>query len=332
MTNVDATPAANATSPVRRGVLVRVVCLLAMAVLLVGTAVWQVGPRPKPADSGFPKSPPPLALPSDTPDSSPLATAAAQLAAGDLDEARAGFVDVVAEDQDGVAGQVGLVLSRWRTTGPQSVERDLRQLTLEYPESALASFHLGLVQVVLGDERAARSTLRTALELGREAADPTSLRMARIADDLLHPEGFRGSMPVLVQVDEVPGSDRGRLGDLLRAVGDDDRTEAVRIGTTLQRSADAMTRVAAIAATFDKDEPDATVQRLEALAAAPATPAPAADRARMLATLAGLWGGELDRADGCRRLEASTRAGIDAGTVRLARPIHEELCTGDSEE
>ena len=116
-----------------RSRLLRVVLAVVIAVALVVLAAVLVGPQPKSADAGFPDRPPPLALPSDEPKDSLLARAAAQLAEGKLPAARLAFTDVVAGDQDGVAGQVGLVLSRWRSTGPESVERDLRQLTLEYP-------------------------------------------------------------------------------------------------------------------------------------------------------------------------------------------------------
>lgn len=299
---------------------------LAAAGVLVAVAVLMVGPAPRPADEGLPKAPPPLALPTGVADDSALARAATQLAAGELDEARAGFTDIVAEDRDGVAGQVGLVLSRWRTTGPRSVERDLSQLAREYPEDSFVALHLGLVRSVLGDDRAAREALRDARELGHDAADPTSLRMARVADDLLHPEAFRGPMPVLVAPAEVAEADRATLRLLLDAVAAGDRRGVAERAPKLASSDDAMSRVAAVTAGFDKTDPDATVDRLEAIAADAEVPAAARDRARMLAALGHAWGGG-DRDEACTSLRRSTAAASDPGTRRLAAPISAELCS-----
>lgn len=307
------------------GRLLRIVAVLVLAGLVIALATWQVGPRPKAADSGFPKEPPPLVLPTGTAKDSSLGRAAALLATGNLGGARAGFTDVVADEPDGVAGQVGLVLARWRSTGPQSVERDLAQLTREYPDSALASLHLGLVQTLLGEQRAARATLRDALQLGRDAGDPTSLRMARLADDLLHPTAFKGAFPVLVQATEVRAADQPSLRRLLAAVTADDAAAAAGEAAKLARSSDAMSRVAAIAAQFDKDDAAATTARLDAIATTAKAPGPARDRARFLSALAGLWGGG-DRAQGCAVLRASTSPATDAGTRRLAVAIAGELC------
>ncbi len=307
----------------RRNVLRFLVPVL-VAAALVGIAVVMVGPAPRAADSGFPRQPPPLALPSDTADDSALARAAADLANGDLDDARAGFTDVVADDQDGVAGQVGLVLSRWRATGPVSVERDLRQLVREYPESALVALHLGLVQALLDDQRASRQSLREAVELGREAADPTSLRMARLANDLLHPDAFSGDLPVLVAPAEVEGDLQAPVRRLLDAVRVGDVNRAAELVNQIGE-VDGLARVAVVASRFDKDEPADTVVRLTEVALDPAEPKPVRDRARLMATLADLWGGG-ERAEACRELATSAGSRTDAATRRLARPIESELC------
>lgn len=320
----DATPTPSpAAASWRQHAAIRFGAPVVAAALLVFVAVAMVGPAPRSADAGFPKQPPPLALPSDTPDHSQLATAAAQLAAGDLDAARSGFTNVVAEDQDGVAGQVGLVLSRWRSTGPISVERDLRQLVKEYPDSALAVLHLGLVQALLEDPRASRQSLREAVRLGHAEADPTSLRMARLATDLLHPDAFSGDLPVLVAPSEVPAGDRSRVRALLQAV---QRGDARQVRTRAEALAGSrgLTGVAVVAAGFDKDDPDAVVDRLAAIATG-SEPAAVRDRARFMAALAELWGGG-ERAAGCTALAVSTSADVDPGTSRLARPIESELC------
>ena len=296
-----------------------------VAVAIVVGALLLVGPSPKPADSGLPKSPPPLALPDDVAETSPLARAAANLAADQLKQARAGFVDVVAEDPASEAGQVGLVLSRWRATGPRSVERDLRQLVAEYPESALVALHLGMVQSLLGEDRTARTQLRAARELGLDAADPTSLRMATLADDLMHPDAFRGVMPVLVQAREVREADRPSLAALTDAVGRGDVRAAARHAKQLSASPDPFARLAAAAATYDKADPRATVERMSQLETANMASASVRDRAVLLGALADLWSGG-DRAPGCQRLARTIGPDADARTRRLAEPIHAELC------
>jgi hypothetical protein len=298
---------------------------IALAVLLVLASVLMTGPAPEPADQGLPKDPPPLALPADVADDGAVATAAAQLAAGDLDEARAGFTDAVADDHDDVVAQAGLILSRWRTTGPVSVERDLGQLAKEYPESAFVALHLGLVQTLLDEPRAARASLRDAVELGRSAADETSLRMARLADDLLHPDAYHGELPVLVAPDEVPTGERAALRALLGAVGAGDRDRAVELAGAVGHGSSALLRVAALAAAFDKDAPDATVDRLDAVADDEREPVAARDRARLLSALALAWGGG-SRAQACVSLRASAKGDVDAGTRRLAGPISKEIC------
>jgi hypothetical protein len=321
----DETIQARQTEGDTRGMALRAALVLLVAVGVVALATWMVGPKPKAADSGFTKTPPPLVLPSGTAKDSALGRSAALLASGQLAGARAGFTDIVAEQPNGIAGQVGLIFSRWKSTGPESVERDLNQLTLEYPDSALASLNLAFVQARIGEARAARSTLRSTLELARAAHDPTSLQVARYADDMLHPDAFLGGFPVLVQPDEVATADQASMRRLIAAVSADDRVAATRVATTLGRSTDAMARVAALAAQFDKDDPSATVDRLTALGAAKATPPAARDRATFLAALAGLWGGG-DRTTGCARLQASTSAQVDLATRRLATPIAAKLC------
>lgn len=296
-----------------------------LGVGLVVCATWLVGPAPKAADEGLPPSPPPLALPTGTPTASPVARAAALLATGDLDAARTGFVDVVAEDPDGATGLVGLALSQWRSTGPWSVEASLRQLALEHPDSALVALHLGLVEALLDEGRAARAALRDAQRLGRATTDPTGLRMASLAGDLLHPNAFRGSMPILVRPEEVAVAHRPALRRMLAAIAIDDRRTAALLAGPLTSSADPMLQVAAVAATFDKDDPLIVAARLDALALDQRLTADGRDRARLHASLARLWTGD-GRADGCRRLRASISARTSNSTRELASPIHAELC------
>src|SRR5690606_30782405 len=107
--------------------------------------------------------------------------------------------------------------------------------------------------------------------------------------DLLHPEAFSGDLPVLVAPNEVPAADRAKLRALLGAVQRGDANQ-VRSRAEAMSGATGMTGVAVVAASFDKDEPDVVVDRLEAIAEG-SEPAPVRDRARFMATLAELWGG-----------------------------------------
>jgi hypothetical protein len=295
------------------------------AILLVAFAVWMVGPAPRAADAGFPDQPPPLAIPTEAADDSPLAIAAARLATGDLDVARASFTSLVAEDRDDVPGQVGLILSRWRTTGPTSVERDLTQLAKEYPDSAFVMLHLGLVRALLQQTRGSSEALRDTVELGRDAGDDTSLRMARLADDLLHPNAFRGDLPVLVSPSEVPPADRPKLRSLLKSASAGDRRSVADLAVELGASRDDMSQIAVITATFDKGDPDVTTERLQVIVDDRSASPAARDRARMLGALASVWGGG-SRTTACTALRAAAGPDSDDATRRLAGPISNELC------
>lgn len=310
----------------RRAPVFVLLASLTTVAALVGVAWWMTGPAPKPADAGVQGTPPPLVLPSGTAKDSGLARAAASLATGDLVAARQRFVDVVASSPDDVAAQAGLILSGWTSVGPRAVERDLAQLVREYPESSVAVVHLGLVQGALRDTRPARASLRSGVELGRAEGDATGLRLARLADDLLHPRAFSGYVPVLVEESEVGVADRRTVHRLLAAVARDDRVAAARLGTALARSGVGLVQVAGAAAQFDKDDPAATAARLDAVVARRGGDRTVADRARLEAALATLWDGG-DRSAGCARLRTVTAPSADAATRRIAAPIARELCT-----
>src|SRR5690606_29238035 len=134
--------------------------------------------------------------------------------------------------------------------------------------------------------------------------------MARLANDLLHPDAFRGEMPVLVSPSEVPPADRVRLKRMIDAIGAGDRRRAGALAATLARSSTALVRVAAAAGGFDKGEPDEAIAALEAIAADPDADAAARDRARMLAALASAWSGG-DRDVACRALRVSAKPPTD---------------------
>ncbi|MCW2956483.1 MAG: hypothetical protein JWO69_1352 [Thermoleophilia bacterium] len=320
--------AAPSTDQTRRGMILRIAVVLAVATALLAAAWLMTGPRPAAADAGFAKAPPPLALPSDTPDDSPLATAAAQLATDDLASAREAFIDIVAADSDDVPAQVGLILSGWRGAGPISVERDLTQLASEYPEDAQVALHLGLVRSLVGSTRAARAAYRDAIEFGREAADPTSLRMASLADDLLHPDSFSGYPPVLVQAAEAAPASRAALARLVAAATRNDRLATQEAATQLADARDGMARVAAAVAIYDKDDPSVSASRLEALADSSTATPQARDRARLHLALVSMWAGD-ERDRGCGLLQSLVAGAKDEATSRLAAPIRSELCMPD---
>jgi hypothetical protein len=299
--------------------------LMVLVVAAVGVAWWMTGPSPKGVNDGLPKQPPPLALPSDTPARSDLGQAAARLATGQLTSASKRFTTLVARDPNDVVAQTGLILSRWQSTGPRSVERDLNQLTKEYPEDAFPAAHLGFVQMMLGEERQARATLRAARGAAWQAGSTTDLRLARLADDMLHQAAFRGYLPVLVHADEVRPADQRDLTALLRAVERDDRIAAARLSRTLRASPDAMSRVAGVAGAFTKDDSDVTASDLRRMATASSGDATVRNRARLLAGLADMWGGG-SRASGCRLIRSAATRTSDIATRRAALPIASELC------
>ena len=294
----------------------------------VAIAWWMTGDAPKDVNDGLPKDPPPLALPTGTGARTPLAQAAARLATGQLDEAGKRFTALVAADQDDVVAQTGLIMSRWRRTGPRSVERDLNQLAQEYPEEPFAAAHLGFVQMLIGDGSAARTSLRSARQLGWEVADPTGLRLARLADDMLHRGSFQGYLPVLVHADEVQQRDQRALAALLVAVERDDRRAAAKLSAQLAKSRDPMSRLAAAAGAFDKDNTGAAASDLREFTTGATVPATVRSRAQLLAGLADMWGGG-SRADGCVLIRRAATRTSDVATRRAAVPIASELCSSN---
>jgi hypothetical protein len=122
----------------------------------------------------------------------------------------------------------------------------------------------------------------------------------------------------------VAAGDRTKVRQLLDAVRVGDANRVGELSEDLA-GAGGMTRVAVIAAGFDKDDPEATVERLEAIAAGGGEVSAVRDRARLLATIAELWGGG-ERAASCSALAVSAGSGTDGATRRLALPIEAELC------
>jgi Flp pilus assembly protein TadD len=88
------------------------------------------------------------------------------------------FDTLLTSDPESVEAAVGAAVSGW----PDQTLLRLRQLAAEYPESALVHLHLGLVLYAGGDDTAAATEWRKALEV--EPDTPSALR----AEDLIHPD------------------------------------------------------------------------------------------------------------------------------------------------
>jgi Flp pilus assembly protein TadD len=88
------------------------------------------------------------------------------------------FDTLLTSDPESVEAAVGAAVSGW----PDQTLVRLRQLAAEYPESALVHLHLGLALYADGDDTAAATEWRKALEV--EPDTPSALR----AEDLIHPD------------------------------------------------------------------------------------------------------------------------------------------------
>jgi len=281
------------------------------------------GPAPRPADAGAADRPPPLLVTEET--DPEVRRAATALATGSLVDARTRFTRIVAEHPDQVDAQVGLVLSGWTALGPSAVERDLAQLVREYPDHPLPSFELGLVQAARGDARASRPAIGSALDLGRGAGDAEGLAIARLADDLLHEDQFRGYPPVLVAEGDVPAGDRIAIRRLRASLAIDDRGAAAEQAALLAGSASPVSRIAGIVAAYDKSAAEASATRATDLAGAlpRSTAAEERDAVQLHAGLLLAWSGETER--GCRLVQAVADGVTPSRWRRLASPISAQL-------
>jgi hypothetical protein len=303
----------------------RVLGAVVAAAALIGVSWLITGPAPTPVDSGLPKSPPPMTVPAGTPGNSELAAGIADLAANRFSAATKTFTSLVAASPDDDIAQTGLILSGWRSDGPDSVEHDLTQLADEHPDDAYVALHLGLVRVLVGSNSAAEASFAAAVKAGRAAGDPTSLRMARLGDDLLHPDGFRSYVPVLVQGIDVPAADRAALGRLLLDIQNDDRVAAAKESKLLSASTSGMSRIASIVGLYEKGGEAQTASKLALIAADTAQPAAVRSRAILHEGLAQLWSGA-DRDAGCGLLAAAAGATADAATRSLSVALRAKLC------
>lgn len=302
----------------------RLLVALLVAAALVAVAWWMTGPAPTPVDAGLPKSPPPMTVPVGAGDDAPIAAAIQRLDDDDFAAATSAFTTLVAATPEDPVAQTGLILSGWRSDGPIAVERDLAQLADEQPESAYVALHLGLVRILIGENDDAEASFAAAVAAGRAAGDPTSLRTARLADDLLHPDGFRSYVPVLIQAADLPSADRPALGRLLTDIAREDRRGAATEAKRLAASTSPMARIAALVGQYEKGKEAALQVQLEPYVAA-TQPAPVRSRALLHQALAQLWSGS-DRDRGCALLDRAMGPTADDGSKRLAASISQRLC------
>lgn len=303
----------------------RLAAVACSAGVLLAVAWWMTGPAPTPVDAGLPKSPPPMTVPIGMAKDAPVASAIGELAKGSFVAATNAFTTLVAEAPDDPVAQTGLILAEWRSDGPIAVEHDLSQLAQEQPDSSYVALHLGLVRVLIDESDGAETAFNSAVALGRAEGDATGLRMARLADDLLHPDGFRSYVPVLVQPSDVPIADRPALRRLLHDVERDDRVGAARDAKVLAASRSGMAHVASIVGRYEKGKEADTQRALAAVAASAVEPAAVRSRATLHQGLAQLWSGS-DSDAGCDLLVRASGSEADIGTRRLATSISAELC------
>ncbi|MCW2949797.1 MAG: hypothetical protein JWN41_810 [Thermoleophilia bacterium] len=303
----------------------RFAAVFAITAASIGLAWWITGPAPVAADAGLSATPPPMTVPVGVATDQPLARAIRALTAKRFKTAEAAFTTLVAESPDDAVAQTGLILSGWRSHGPSAVEHDLAQLAREQPDSAHVALQLGLVRVVTGDTAGAEASFHRAVLAGRAAADSTSLRMARLADDLLHPQGFRSYVPVLVQPVDVPVAERATLRRLLVDIQREDRTAAAREARRLATSRSGMARLASIVGRYEKGDENKIAGELDALSRSSAQPAAARSRALLHEGLVRLWSGA-DRDAGCDVIGRAASPTSDSNTRTLASSIFAELC------
>lgn len=190
------------------------------------------------------------------------------------------FDTLLTSDPESVEAAVGAAISGW----PDQTLLRLRQLAAEYPESALVHLHLGLALYAGGDDTAAATEWRKALEV--EPDTPSALR----AEDLIHPDMAPGRpffypsfAPTLDLSRDSPAAQldalrrqavRGGVKDnllygvALQRIG---RPVSARVafGRALELDGESLdARVADAVGRFEKDKPAASFSRLGPLAQA----------------------------------------------------------------
>jgi len=197
---------------------------------------------------------------------------------GQTQEARSQFTAVLRDDPESVEAAVGAAIASW----PDGTLERLRELEAAHPDSALVHLHLGLALYAEGQQDAAATEWRRAVE-----AEPDSQSAVR-AGDLLHPEMAPGLPSFFTTVEAPQGlagkSAQEQLDVLEEAARTGGADEWLLYGTALQRvgkplsaraafdralelapeSLDA--KVAAAVGRFDKDDPSAVFSRLGPLA------------------------------------------------------------------
>jgi tetratricopeptide (TPR) repeat protein len=174
---------------------------------------------------------------------------------GERRAAREQFSEVLQQDPDSLEAAVGAAVASW----PTATLFRLRQLAAEHPESALVRLHLGLALYASGDDQAATTEWRQALEV--EPDTPSALR----AEDLLHPEMAPGRpffYPSFGAATSLHGDSAAeQLADLRKAAAKGGVRANLLYGVALQRVGRFVSAHAAFARarTIDPESLDAQV-------------------------------------------------------------------------
>jgi hypothetical protein len=276
----------------------------AAVVASIVAAAWIItGPAPKAARPApvTDVATPPLVLRDGEPAGSVWALAAADIAAGRADLARARLaklaaVDPAARDR----AQAGELLAGWRTAGPQATATALAVLAQHAPNDPAVLLEAGLAQIVTGHQAAGLQTVANA-ERAADAARPPQFDLARHADDLLHPAFAPGyPLPVASAADARTSAGRRVATSLLAAISSGDRPAAGRLAASAatQRLAAADPAVAAIraAAEYDKSRPLLADADLASAARAASPGSPGAALLDLQRGVVLLWNGDRSRA------------------------------------
>jgi tetratricopeptide (TPR) repeat protein len=147
---------------------------------------------------------------------------------GERRAAREQFTQLLQQDPESLEAAVGAAVADW----PTATLFRLRQLAHEHPRSALVHLHLGLALYSSGDDHAATSEWRRALEVDPDT--PSALR----AEDLLHPEMAPGRpffYPSFAPQLDLGGAPAAQLDALRRAALKGDVRDNLLYGVALQR-------------------------------------------------------------------------------------------------
>ncbi len=245
----------------RRDGLVRSLLWVVVLGSCCAVAWLMTGPAPKPAPTTAQVDAPPFVIRDGTGSDALERRAAAALAQGSWAQAASLFERAASERPADPMPAVGLVIARWHRIGAASAIRSLDHIGSQHPEDAWVMLERGLARVMTSAPDAT-----TVLERARTTAmlSPSTLDIARRADDVLHPGIAAGYPPLLVRESDGETADQRRqIRNIVSAVRVDDRHAAARYAAVVPRN-EVSTAVAVAAALgrFSKDRPLTTTSEL----------------------------------------------------------------------